>query len=75
MDSTTEYQQEKAQNDLQREVFINKTLCELQADLIVCKCMYDFNPDEAKKPLEEWKIYLERFKEEIDKLYERISKK
>ena len=69
----TDYEKEKAVNDLQREVFINKTLCELQTDLMVCKCMYDFNQKEAKKPLEEWKIYLEKFKKEIDNLYERVS--
>ena len=69
----TDYEKEKAVNDLQREVFINKTLCELQTDLMVCKCMYDFNKKEAKKPLEEWKIYLEKFKKEIDNLYERVS--
>ena len=70
----TEYQKEKAQNDLQREVFIQKTLNELMADLMVCKCMYDFHSNEALYPLEEWLIYLNRFKKEIDTLYERISK-
>lgn len=57
---------EKAMNDLQREVFIHKTLCELEVDLTVCTLMSD-------NPLEEWKIYLEKFKKEIDRLYERIS--
>lgn len=75
MDQVSEYQKEKAVNDLQREAFIHKTLCELQTDLMVCKCMYDFNKEEAKKPLEEWKIYLEKFKKEIDNLYERVSKR
>ena len=73
MQDPTEYEKEKAVNDLQREAFINKTLCELTTDLMVCKCMYDFNQSEAKKPLEEWKIYLEKFKKEIDNLYERVS--
>lgn len=75
MDQITDYQKEKAVNDLQREAFINKTLCELQTDLMVCKCMYEFNQEEAKKPLEEWRIYLEKFKKEIDNLYERVSKR
>lgn len=71
----TDYEKEKSQNNLQREVYIYKTLCELQTDLMVCKCMYDLHPKEAKKPLEEWKLYLEKFKKEIDSLYERVSKK
>ena len=58
----TDYEKEKAQNDLQRETYILKTMQELTADLMVCKCMYEFNRNEAKKPLEEWKIYLEKFK-------------
>ena len=69
----SDYEKEKAMNDLQREVFIHKTLCELQTDLVVCKCLKDFHK-EALPPLEEWKIYLEKFKKEIDKLYERVSK-
>lgn len=73
MEETTDYQKEKAVNDLQREAFINKTLCELTADLMVCKLLYDFNKEKAKKPLEEWRIYLEKFKKEIDNLYERVS--
>ena len=66
------YQEEKIMNDLQRECYINKTLCELQADLMVCKCMKEFHK-EALNPLQEWKIYLEKFKREIDNLYERVS--
>ena len=62
----TDYELEKAMNDLQREAFITKTLAELTVDLTVCKLMCD-------EPLEEWKIYLEKFKKEIDNLYERIS--
>lgn len=68
----TEYKKEKTMNDLQREVYINKTLNELTADLMVCKLLKQFNK-EALNPLEEWKIYLEKFKKEIDNLYERIS--
>lgn len=75
MDEGTDYQKEKAVNDLQREVFINKTLCELTTDLVVCKLLYEFNKEEAKKPLEEWKIYLEKFKNEIDNLYEKVNKR
>ena len=63
---------EKRFNDLQREFYINKTLNELLIDLNVCKLMKQFN-EEAKEPLEEWLIYLEKFKKEIDNLYERIS--
>lgn len=70
----TEYEKEKAVNDLQREVFINKTLDELTTDLMVCKLLKQFHK-EAKEPLEEWKIYLDKFKKEIDRLYERISNK
>ena len=72
MNEPTEYEKELAQNNLQREAFIEKVLCELQTDLVVCKCMKDFN-EEALPPLEEWKKYLQRFKEEIDRLYERVS--
>ena len=57
---------EKAMNDLQREAFITKVLAELTVDLTVCKLMSD-------EPLKEWKIYLEKFKKEIDNLYERVS--
>lgn len=67
-----DYEKEKAQNDLQREVFINKTLCELTTDLMVCKLLKEFH-EEALNPLDEWRIYLEKFKKEIDDLYERIS--
>ena len=38
----------------------------LTVDLTVCKLMCD-------EPLKEWKIYLEKFKKEIDNLYERVS--
>lgn len=69
----TDYEKEKRLNDLQRATYIYKTMNELTADLMVCKCMYDYNPKEAKKPLDEWKIYLEDFKKEIDNLYERVS--
>lgn len=62
----TEKEAEKAMNDLQREVFITKTLQELEVDLVVCKLM-------SENPLKEWKIYLEKFKKEIDRLYERVS--
>lgn len=68
----SDYQKEKAQNDLQREVFINKILCELSTDLVVCKCMKDLHK-EALNPLDEWRIYLEKIKKEIDNLYERTS--
>ena len=68
----TDYELEKTQNDLQREIFIYKTQKELMADLMVCKLMKQFNK-EALEPLEEWKIYLEKFKKEIDNLYERVS--
>ena len=61
-------QKEKAMNDLQREAFITKVLAELTVDLTVCKLMSD-------EPLKEWKIYLEKFKKEIDNLYERVSNK
>ena len=66
MKEPTDYEKEKAMNDLQRETFIAKTLAELTVDLTVCKLMCD-------KPLKEWKIYLEKFKKEIDNLYERVS--
>ena len=68
----TDYELEKAQNDLQREIFIYKTQKELMTDLMVCKLMKQFNK-EALEPLEEWKVYLEKFKKEIDNLYERVS--
>ena len=68
----TEYEKEKAVNDLQREVYINKTLNELTTDLMVCKLLKQFHK-EALNPLEEWKIYLEKIKKEIDELYERVS--
>ena len=64
----SEHEKEKAMNDLQREAFITKTLAELTVDLTVCKLMCD-------EPLKEWKIYLEKFKKEIDNLYERVSNK
>ena len=67
-----DFESEKRFNDLQREFYINKTLNELLIDLNVCKLMKQFN-EEAKEPLEEWLIYLEKFKKEIDNLYERIS--
>ena len=70
----SDYEKEKAVNDLQRETYITKTLQELTTDLMVCKLLKEFH-NEALNPLEEWKIYLEQFKEEIDKLYERVSKK
>lgn len=62
------YEKEKAMNDLQREAFITKTLAELTVDLTICKLMCD-------EPLKEWKICLEKFKKEIDNLYERVSNK
>lgn len=67
-----DFESEKRFNDLQREFYINKTLNELLTDLTVCKLMKQFN-EEAKDPLEEWLIYLEKFKKEIDDLYERVS--
>ena len=67
-----DFESEKRFNDLQREFYINKTLNELLIDLNVCKLMKQFNK-EAKDPLDEWAIYLEKFKKEIDNLYERIS--
>ena len=67
-----DFESDKRFNDLQREFYINKTLNELLIDLNVCKLMKQFNK-EAKEPLEEWLIYLEKFKKEIDNLYERIS--
>lgn len=66
MKEPTDYEKEKAVNDLQREAFIHKVLCELMVDLTVCKLM-------CNEPLKEWKIYLEKFKKEIDSLYERVS--
>lgn len=62
----TDYEKEKVVNDLQRETFIHKVLCELMVDLTVCQLM-------SNDPLKEWKIYLEKFKKEIDSLYERVS--
>lgn len=73
MNEISDYEKEKAMNNLQREVYITKTLQELFADLMVCKLLKQFH-DEALNPLEEWKIYLEKFKKEIDNLYERVSK-
>lgn len=67
-----DFESEKRFNDLQREYYINKTLNELLIDLNICKLMKQFN-EEAKEPLDEWKIYLEKFKKEIDDLYERVS--
>ena len=73
MNEISDYEKEKAMNNLQREVYITKTLQELSADLMVCKLLKQFH-NEALNPLEEWKIYLEKFKKEIDNLYERVSK-
>lgn len=70
----SDYEKEKAVNDLQRETYIAKTLQELTTDLMVCKLLKQYH-DEALNPLEEWKIYLEKFKKEIDGLYERVSKR
>lgn len=70
----SEYEKEKRVNDLQRTTFIYKTLQELTTDLMVCKLLKEFHK-EALDPLEEWKIYLEDFKKEIDRLYERVSKR
>ena len=69
-----DFESEKRFNDLQREFYITKTINELLADLTVCKLMKQFN-EEAKEPLDEWLIYLEKFKKEIDNLYERVSNK
>ena len=74
MDDISDYEKEKAVNDLQRETYITKTLQELTTDLMVCKLLKQFN-DEALDPLDEWKIYLEQFKKEIDNLHERVSKR
>ena len=74
MNDISDYEKEKAVNDLQRETYITKTLQELTTDLMVCKLLKQFN-DEALDPLEEWKIYLDKFKKEIDNLYERVSKR
>ena len=49
MEEPTDYEKEKAMNDLQREAFITKVLAELTVDLTVCKLMCD-------EPLKEWKI-------------------
>ena len=70
----SDYEKEKAVNDLQRECYIQKTLQELTTDLMVCKLLKEFH-QEALDPLEEWKIYLEKFKKEIDNLYERVNKR
>ena len=70
----SEYEKEKRVIDLQRAAFIYKTLQELTTDLMVCKLLKEFHK-EALDPLEEWKIYLEDFKKEIDRLYERVSKR
>ena len=43
MKEHSDYEKEKTVNDLQREVFIHKTLCELQVDLMVCKLLKEFN--------------------------------
>ena len=72
MVSFKDFETEKRFNDLAREDFIRKMLDELTTDLMVCKLLKQFNK-EALNPLEEWKIYLEKIKKEIDKLYERIS--
>lgn len=74
MSDISDYEKEKAVNDLQRETYITKTLQELTTDLMVCKLLKQFN-DEALDPLDEWKIYLDKFKKEIDNLYERVSKR
>lgn len=74
MNDISDYKKEKAVNDLQRETYITKTLQELTTDLMVCKLLKQFN-DEALDPLDEWKIYLDKFKKEIDNLYERVSKR
>ena len=72
MVSFKDFETEKRFNDLAREDFIRKMLDELTTDLMVCKLLKQFNK-EALNPLEEWKIYLEKIKKEIDELYERIS--
>ena len=72
MEEYTNYEKEKTQNDLQREVFIQKILYELTTDLMVCKLLKEFHK-EALNPLDEWKIYLKKIKKEIDNLYEQIS--
>lgn len=74
MNDISDYEKEKAVNDLQRETYITKTLQELTTDLMVCKLLKQFN-NEALDPLDEWKIYLDKFKKEIDNLYERVSKR
>lgn len=45
MNEPTDYEKEKAMNDLQRECFIHKTLCELQTDLMVCKCLKELHEE------------------------------
>ena len=72
MVSFKDFETEKRFNDLAREDFIRKMLDELTTDLMVCKLLKQFNK-EALNPLEEWKIYLEKIKKEIDELYERVS--
>ena len=72
MVSFKDFETEKRSNDLAREDFIRKMLDELTTDLMVCKLLKQFHK-EALNPLEEWKIYLEKIKKEIDELYERIS--
>ena len=72
MVSFKDFETEKRFNDLAREDFIRKMLDELTTDLMVCKLLKQFHK-EALNPLEEWKIYLEKIKKEIDELYERIS--
>lgn len=72
MVSFKDFETEKRFNDLAREDFIRKMLDELTTDLMVCKLLKQFHK-EALNPLEEWKIYLEKIKKEIDELYERVS--
>ena len=69
MDNISEYQKEKAVNDLQRETYINKTLQELTTDLMVCKLLKQFH-QEIINTLDEWCIYLEKYKKEIYIIYE-----
>ena len=73
MNEATDYEKEKAVNDLQREVFITKILRELMTDLVVCKMLREFHTDEALEPINEWLLYIEKIKKEIDNLYERVS--
>ena len=69
----SDYLKEKTVNDLHREVFITKILRELTTDLVVCKLLREFHPDEALEPIKEWLLYIEKIKKEIDDLYERVS--